>query len=112
MKKTITVFCLMICIITFAQTEYQFKSTSQYFNSNEYTIQFAAQNLDGPTYTYTSRPRRALDYDDEDEPGLNPGYNPGDPGTPIGDPDFIFILLILLSYFGVIRKKGAIFFII
>ena len=110
MKKIITVFCLMICITTFAQTEYQFKSTSQYFKNNEYSISFAAQNLDGPTQQY-SRARRALDNDDDD-PSLNPGYEPTDPGTPIGDPDIVFVLIILLSYFCTIRKKRAIFFII
>ena len=89
---------MMICIITFAQTEYQFKSTSQYFNSNEYTIQFAAQNLDGPNTQY-SRARRALDNDDDDS-SLNPGYEPSDPGTPIGDPDIFTIAFLLILYFG------------
>ena len=63
-------------------SSYEFKSTSQKPRS-EYTIPFAAKDINIYNNNPSSSIRRGRGIDDD---GERPGYNPSDPGmTPIGD---------------------------
>ena len=85
------------------QPTYAFRSTSQMMpatvSSREYAEPFSPY---APGSTGASRSRRVIDDDDDDE---RPGYDPGDPGQPIGDIPWVMMLLLAGGYVAYSTRK-------
>ena len=77
--------------------QYEFKSTSSYQYTTpqrQYTVPVAVYDLQTPS---SHGPRRVVMNED------NPGYNPADPGwetVPVGNPDILTIIFLLILYLG------------